>query len=171
MSCVYLHWASKYNRGNTSWLWGIARFTWIKRKLGDTGRRKANICSGCWAVNTIDADHTGWLRRGQGLRCLEGNGLRMWGEFSHPVTLVIFFFFSNFGKYWKAWAGSWKTKVVLLVTVRLPLRQPVCAEEKRPRWRSFPLVPMPICYDWFLKVTRWLASTFLYKESSFLFWC
>ena len=28
---------------------------------------------------------------------MEGNGVRMWGEFSHPVTLVLllFFFFSK----------------------------------------------------------------------------
>lgn len=106
MSCVYLHWASKYNRGNTSWLWGIPRCTWIKRKLRDTGRRKTNICSGYWAVNATDADHTGWVRRGQGLSCMEGNGLRMWGEFSHPVTLVcFFFFFFSSVKLWKILEG------------------------------------------------------------------
>lgn len=105
MSCVYLHWASKYNQGNTSWLWGIARCTWIKRKLRDTGRRKANICSGYWAVTAIDADHTGWVRRGQGAELHGGEWSQdVEGVFTSCYTCMFFFFFSLV-KPWKILEG------------------------------------------------------------------
>ena len=105
MSCVYLHWARKYNRGNTSWLWGIARCTWIKRKLGDTGRRKANICFGCWSVNTIDAGHTGWLRRGQGAEVHGGEWCQdVGGVFTSCYTCIIIIFFFSV-KLWKILEG------------------------------------------------------------------